>query len=91
MKCPFCERDYRDPPAGKVNGYYYAGDNHFYKDQRRFGMQCSGCGKIAEFITKATGRLYRKREQDDPDKTLTLKFKEIEEVEIIEKVWTPPV
>ena len=91
MICPKCLRDYRDPPDGKENGFFYAGDDHFYKKQRRYGLMCTNCGFIAEIIAKPTGRPYRKREQDQPDKILTLRFKDIEKADVIEKKWEAPV
>lgn len=80
MKCPFCGRDYRDPPKGKDNGRYYAGDDHFYKSYRRYGKICNNCGKIAEIIAKPTGREYQKRDQENPRKSVDL-FIEVRESE----------
>jgi len=62
MICPHCLKDYRDVPAGMPPGHFYRSDDHYYKDYRRFGIQCTNCGFVAEFITTATGDPYKKRE-----------------------------
>lgn len=69
MICPDCQKDYKDVPEGNVPGHFYRSDDHYYKDFRRFGVQCTNCGFIAEMITRATGDPYRKRELNskDPD------------------------
>ncbi|MCK9432524.1 MAG: hypothetical protein PHC43_02635 [Candidatus Marinimicrobia bacterium] len=92
MRCPNCGRDYRDPEKGKQNGMYYAGDDHFYKDQRRYGMHCFSCGFTAEIIAKPTGRPYKRHEQADPKMNMTLKFEFTEEIQaaVVKKEWTPP-
>lgn len=61
MTCPKCHRDYKDPAPGKEPGFFYHSDNHFGMPHRRFGMVCTYCGFIAEFISKATGEPYTKR------------------------------
>lgn len=67
MICPNCDKDYKDVPAGKPPGYYYRGDDHYYLPFRRFGLQCTNCGFIAEIIAKPTGEPYLKRENKDRD------------------------
>ncbi len=62
MICPNCKKDYKDVPEGIVPGHFYRSDDHYYKDFRRFGVQCTNCGFIAEMITRATGDPYRKKE-----------------------------
>jgi len=94
MKCPNCGRDYRDPAPGKQNGMYIRGDDHFYKDQRRYGYHCFSCGFTAEIIAKPTGRPYYRRSQQEPKKDLTLKFEFTDtddaKAEVVEKVWKVP-
>ena len=60
--CPRCNKDYKDVPEGTVPGHFYRSDDHYYKDFRRFGVQCTNCGFIAEMITRPSGDPYRKRE-----------------------------
>jgi hypothetical protein len=65
MICPACRKDYRDVPNNEIPGYFYRGDDHYYKEYRRFGIACTNCGFVAEFITKATGLPYHKRPHRD--------------------------
>lgn len=67
MICPNCKKDYKDVPEGIIPGHFYRSDDHYYKDFRRFGVQCTNCGFIAEMITRATGDPYRKRELSNKD------------------------
>lgn len=62
MICPKCKKDYKDVPPESERGHFYRSDDHYYKDYRRFGFQCTNCGFIAEMITTSTGDPYRKRE-----------------------------
>lgn len=62
MICPGCKRDYKDVPEGVVPGHFYKANNSFYLPHRIFGIQCSNCGKVYEFITQPTGYLYKKKD-----------------------------
>lgn len=42
MNCPKCKMDYKDNPDSK--GFYTSQNEHFGKEYRTFGMQCSNCG-----------------------------------------------
>jgi hypothetical protein len=72
MICPKCAKDYKDVPEGRIPGHFYRGDDHFYKNYRRFGYQCTNCGFVAEFITKATGMPYKKRDIDQGPETIDM-------------------
>lgn len=78
MICISCKKDYRDVPPGRPPGHFYRSDDHFYKDYRRFGMQCTNCGFVAAMITKATGDPYRKREEKEDFNQIDI-FDEMEE------------
>lgn len=62
MICPNCKKDYRDVPEGKIPGHFYRGDDHFNKEERRYGMQCTNCGFIGEVVARITGNPYRKKD-----------------------------
>jgi hypothetical protein len=83
MICPKCKRDYRDVPEGNPIGHFYRSDDHHYKDYRRFGMQCTNCGFVAEMITTATGDPYKKREVKLDPNTINMFGDEFEESTII--------
>lgn len=61
MICPFCKLDYKDVEDGEIPGGVIRVDDNFYKTYRRIGRRCTNCGKIAEFIEKATGDEFFKR------------------------------
>lgn len=64
MICPNCGRDYADPIEGRPAGKFYQQDDHFYKEERRFGKICFSCGFIAEIIQYPTGDPYLKRDKE---------------------------
>jgi hypothetical protein len=72
MLCPNCGKDYRDVPDGHAPGLFYRGDEHFGKSERRFGYLCNNCGVVSEFITRPTGFLYLKREQNKEDNQINM-------------------
>jgi len=65
MICPKCNRDYKDVPETKEPSGFYHGDDHFYKNYRRFGYRCGNCGFIAEVIARPSGEPYLKRKVYD--------------------------
>ena len=71
MICPFCKKDYKDPPQNRPNGGYFRQDEHFYHEVRRFGMLCQSCGEVAEVLTVATGKRYLRNQQSDKDREET--------------------
>lgn len=83
MICPNCKKDYRDVPTDKICGHFYRGDDHYYKDYRRFGMLCINCGFVAEMITTATGDSYKKRKVKSDPNTINMFGDEFEESTII--------
>lgn len=62
MICPNCGIDYKDVPTGKIPGHFYRSDSSYNQKERRYGIQCTNCGFVGEWIAKATGNPYRKRE-----------------------------
>lgn len=62
MICPNCKKDYRDVPTGNIPGHFYRGDDHFNREERRYGMACTNCGYIAEVVARVTGNPYRKKD-----------------------------
>lgn len=65
MICPNCKKDYKDVPPGKPSGGLFRSDDHFCKKERRYGMMCTNCGFIAEFITKPTGKEYKYKKNEN--------------------------
>jgi hypothetical protein len=65
MICPNCKKDYRDVPHDRLKGFVYKVDDNYYMKKKRFGMVCTNCGFIAEFITDSTGEPYLKRERNN--------------------------
>lgn len=61
MMCPHCGKDYKDVRPGQAPGRVYGVDDHFYRDYKRWGMICTNCGFVAEWIAKPTGQSYFKR------------------------------
>ena len=82
MICPHCKKDYLDVPEGFPKGHFYRSDDHHCKDYRRFGMQCTNFGFVAEMITTATGDPYKKR-QVKPDANTINMFDEFDESTVI--------
>ena len=67
MICPACGKDYKDVPEGEIPGHFYRSDPHFGLKKRRFGMQCTNCGFVAEWFSYPTGEPYHKRSRSHRD------------------------
>ncbi len=61
MICPKCGKDYKDTKPGQAPGRVYGVDDHFYREFKRFGVVCTNCGFVAEWVAKPTGESYLKR------------------------------
>lgn len=72
MICPNCKKDYRDVNEGTIPGHFYRGDDHFNREERRYGMQCTNCGFIAEVVARVTGNPYRKKDYLKDNDTLDM-------------------
>ena len=72
MICPNCKKDYRDVPEGNIPGHFYRGDDHFNREERRYGMACTNCGYIAEVIARISGNPYRKKDYQKDNDTLDM-------------------
>lgn len=83
MICPHCEKDYKDVIDGMPPGHFYRSDDHYYKDYRRFGIQCTNCGFVAEWITTSTGDPYKKRQIKTDTNTINMFDDEFDESKII--------